>query len=264
MRKKYTLLTLVIAFALVISGFQTVFAGYKPFETKIENEVEAEEVAMNLYRETVAGGYDLVDTRELRTWMESGDDFILVDTMPAGSYGKRHLSKAVNFYAPMTLAGLDPNSDSYDPDADNFAKDILAYVEEQSGTTEKTVKTKQKVTKTTRYYWNSYSKKWVTKKPKAKYYKACTKKKDKHYKKKTWTKTTTTYVTKTKKVTVPNKDKMIVVYCGYTKCTRSDVGAAFLVSEGYTNVYRYPGGISGWYDAYQGELMEGTNITPEE
>jgi thiosulfate/3-mercaptopyruvate sulfurtransferase len=46
-----------------------------------------------------------------------------------------------------------------------------------------------------------------------------------------------------------NKGKRIVVYCGFTKCTRSHNGAMWAVKLGYTNVYRYPGGIKGWMEA---------------
>lgn len=43
-----------------------------------------------------------------------------------------------------------------------------------------------------------------------------------------------------------NKDKTIVIYCGFTKCTRSHNGAMWAVKLGYTNVYRQPGGIFAW------------------
>lgn len=46
-----------------------------------------------------------------------------------------------------------------------------------------------------------------------------------------------------------DKDKTVVVYCGFTKCTRSHEAAAWLVENGYTNVLRYVGGISAWVDA---------------
>jgi thiosulfate/3-mercaptopyruvate sulfurtransferase len=45
------------------------------------------------------------------------------------------------------------------------------------------------------------------------------------------------------------KDKTIVIYCGFVKCTRSHNGAAWAVKLGYTNVYRYPGGIFAWKGA---------------
>jgi thiosulfate/3-mercaptopyruvate sulfurtransferase len=47
----------------------------------------------------------------------------------------------------------------------------------------------------------------------------------------------------------PDKDKLIVIYCGFTKCTRSHNGAMWAVKLGYKNVYRYPGGIKAWDEA---------------
>jgi thiosulfate/3-mercaptopyruvate sulfurtransferase len=47
----------------------------------------------------------------------------------------------------------------------------------------------------------------------------------------------------------PNKDRLIVIYCGFTKCTRSHNGAMWAVKLGYKNVYRYPGGIKAWDEA---------------
>ena len=47
----------------------------------------------------------------------------------------------------------------------------------------------------------------------------------------------------------PDKDKMIVVYCGFVKCGRSHNGAMWAVKLGYTNVYRCLGGIRGWQEA---------------
>jgi len=47
----------------------------------------------------------------------------------------------------------------------------------------------------------------------------------------------------------PDKDKMIVVYCGFVKCGRSHNGAMWAVKLGYTNVYRCLGGIFGWKEA---------------
>ena len=47
----------------------------------------------------------------------------------------------------------------------------------------------------------------------------------------------------------PDKNKTLVVYCGFVKCTRSHNGAAWAVKLGYKNVYRYPGGIFAWKGA---------------
>ena len=46
-----------------------------------------------------------------------------------------------------------------------------------------------------------------------------------------------------------DKNKTIVVYCGFVKCTRSHNGAAWARKLGYNNVYRYPGGIKAWQEA---------------
>lgn len=47
----------------------------------------------------------------------------------------------------------------------------------------------------------------------------------------------------------PDKAKTIVIYCGFVKCTRSHNGAVWARKLGYTNVYRYPGGIYAWRGA---------------
>ena len=46
-----------------------------------------------------------------------------------------------------------------------------------------------------------------------------------------------------------NKDRKIVVYCGFVKCTRSHNGAMWAAKLGYTNVFRHPGGIFAWKGA---------------
>lgn len=43
-----------------------------------------------------------------------------------------------------------------------------------------------------------------------------------------------------------DKEKTIVVYCGFVACRRSHIGAKILTDNGYQNVYRYPAGITGW------------------
>lgn len=46
-----------------------------------------------------------------------------------------------------------------------------------------------------------------------------------------------------------DKNKTIVVYCGFVKCTRSHNGAMWAVKLGYKNVLRFPGGIFAWKGA---------------
>ncbi|HQI01709.1 MAG TPA: rhodanese-like domain-containing protein [Deltaproteobacteria bacterium] len=47
----------------------------------------------------------------------------------------------------------------------------------------------------------------------------------------------------------PDKDRTIVFYCGFVKCTRSHNAAMWAVKLGYRNVYRHPGGIKAWMQA---------------
>ena len=47
----------------------------------------------------------------------------------------------------------------------------------------------------------------------------------------------------------PDKNKVIVFYCGFVKCTRSHNGAMWAKKLGYKNVYRFPGGIKAWGEA---------------
>ncbi len=43
-----------------------------------------------------------------------------------------------------------------------------------------------------------------------------------------------------------DKGQAIVVYCGFVACRRSHIGATILAENGYTDVYRYPAGLTGW------------------
>ncbi len=46
-----------------------------------------------------------------------------------------------------------------------------------------------------------------------------------------------------------DKNRILVFYCGFTKCTRSHNGAMWAIKLGYKNAYRCPGGIKGWLQA---------------
>jgi len=46
-----------------------------------------------------------------------------------------------------------------------------------------------------------------------------------------------------------DKDRLLVIYCGFTKCGRSHNGAMWAKRLGYSNVYRHPGGIKAWMQA---------------
>ena len=46
-----------------------------------------------------------------------------------------------------------------------------------------------------------------------------------------------------------DKDRLIVIYCGYVTCARSHNGAMWAKKLGYTKVRRHPGGIYAWKGA---------------
>lgn len=237
MKKRSCLLALVLALSLILGSFTAVFAATGPATDatkeaikesgiqctqKISNEVDAEKIAIRLHDTTVEGGYGLIDTATLTKMVEDKEDVVIIDTMPEGWYNAHHIPGAicseVGKKAPEFLFEGTQKAD------------LLKAVNKAVG--------KKNYT----YYWNG--KKWTTKKPKK--LKKCTKKKDKHYGKKYY---------KVKKV---NKNKTIVVYCGFVGCERSHQGAMYLVQKGFKNVYRYPGGISGWVDA--GNAIEGSDV----
>ena len=47
----------------------------------------------------------------------------------------------------------------------------------------------------------------------------------------------------------PDKERPLVIYCGFVKCTRSHNGAAWATRLGYKNVYRFAGGLFAWKGA---------------
>jgi thiosulfate/3-mercaptopyruvate sulfurtransferase len=143
------------------------------FENKFEQEVAKETEAVKLVRDVKRGGYDVVETAELKQWIDSGKDMVIVDTMPyEASYKKNHVPGAVQFLFPI-------------PDM---------------------------------VQWNTQE---------------------------TDGKTREDFI----KLLGSDKNKVIVIYCGFVKCTRSHNGAAWAVKLGYKNVYRYPGGIFAWKGA---------------
>ena len=142
-------------------------------DDKFEKELKKEAGAVKLVREVQRGGYDVVTTEELKKWIDSGKEMLIVDTMPyEDSYKKQHVPGAVQFLFPI-------------PDM----------------------------------------KEWDTKETDGK------------------------TLEDFNKLLGDNKDKPIVIYCGFVKCTRSHNGAAWAVKLGHKKVYRYPGGIFAWKGA---------------
>jgi rhodanese-related sulfurtransferase len=142
-------------------------------ENKFEKEMVKESGAVKLVREVQRGGYDVVTTKELKQWIDSGKDMLIIDTMPYdASYKKGHLPGAKQFLFPI------PDMQTWDTKETNgkSKEDFEALLG-------------------------------------------------------------------------PDKNKTIVIYCGFVKCTRSHNGAVWAVELGYKNVYRYSGGIFAWKGA---------------
>ncbi len=143
------------------------------FGNKFEKELEKETGAVKLVREVQQGGYDVVATEELKKWIDSGKDMIIVDTMPLeDSYKKQHVPGAVQFLFPI-------------PEM----------------------------------------KQWDTKE--------------------TDGKSQEDFI----KLLGDDKNRLLVIYCGFVKCSRSHNGALWAVKLGYKNVFRHPGGIFAWKGA---------------
>jgi rhodanese-related sulfurtransferase len=131
-------------------------------------EMDTEKIAVNFAKEVARGGYKIVSTEELKSWIDQKKDMIIVDTMPfEDSFKKQHIPGAVQMEFPI------PEMTSLDDQKKMAFEKLLG----------------------------------------------------------------------------PDKDKLIVIYCGFTKCTRSHNGAMWAVKLGYKNVYRYPGGIKAWDEA---------------
>ncbi len=140
---------------------------------KFQQELQTEEAAIKLARETVQGEYEVISTSELSKLLDSDHQVLLVDAMPAtASYDKSHIAGAVNF---------------------EFPKEVIdEWNEETMGD-----RTKE-----------AYE-----------------------------------------KLLGEDKEKQIIVYCGFVKCARSHNAAVYARELGYTNVKRYPGGIHAWRGA---------------
>jgi rhodanese-related sulfurtransferase len=133
-----------------------------------DKEIENEQLAVSFYREVERGAYKIVDTTELKQWIEAKKPMLIVDTMPLeASYKKQHIPGAVQFELPIPEMKEMPAAQQAE-----FTKLLGA-----------------------------------------------------------------------------DKDRLLVIYCGFPKCTRSHNGAMWAVKLGYKNVYRYPGGIKAWVEA---------------
>lgn len=157
--KKFVLLVSVVCLVLSMS------TGVWAWGAK---ELENEKIAVNFAREVERGGYKIVNTQELKKWLDEKKPMLLIDTMPyEASYKKEHVPTAVQMEFPI-------------PEMTTIDDKKKAELEKLLG---------------------------------------------------------------------PDKNRLIVFYCGFTTCTRSHNGAMWAVKLGYKNVYRYPAGVKGWKEA---------------
>ena len=215
------LMALVLTLALCFGSVQSVFAA-GTYEGVDEKDLESK--VYKFMEDTKKGGYDVVKTDTLKSWIDKGDDMVIVDTMPDDSYNGGHVPTAVG-----SVVGHP--DDYYKFENDTQKKNFKEMVESQ-------IPNKTVWVKVSKSQYNKLAKaNRKTKKVNGK----------------------TVYY---KKTVGKDKDYKIVVYCGYIKCARSHTGAAYLRSLGYTNVYRYGGGISAW-KAAEYEVESQTYVNAE-
>ena len=226
MKKRNVFLSLVLTLALCLGS--TIGVSANTF--KDVNEAEMEKAVYTFMDDVKKGGYEKISTDELDKKIQKGTKMVIVDTMPA-SATPGIVPGAVN-----AVAGSGAGEDAYkwqDGQKENLIKVVNNDLKAKGLTKKVTVYGKwEKCSKT------AYNKVTV---------KAC-KRITKVKGKKVYQKRTRTY-----KI-VEDKSAPIVVYCGFIGCARSHIAAAYLKSQGYTNVYRYGGGILAWNDA--GKAMD--------
>ncbi|MBF0303926.1 MAG: rhodanese-like domain-containing protein [Desulfamplus sp.] len=95
--KSLSLIALTTCFALFTTVPTNAF-----LDDKFKQEVETEKVAVKLVRDVQKAGYNLVTTEELKSWIDSKKEMVIVDTMPyEDSYKKSHIPGAVQFLFPI-------------------------------------------------------------------------------------------------------------------------------------------------------------------
>lgn len=87
---------------LLVLGVFSASSAFALGGSKFEQEVEKEQGAVKLVREVMRGGYDVITTDEMDKLLKSGEDIVLVDTMPyEESFKKEHVPGAKQFLFPI-------------------------------------------------------------------------------------------------------------------------------------------------------------------
>lgn len=98
-RRSFWLNAFILAAGLLILPL-TANAGL--FSGKFEAEVQTEQVAIKLHNDTLAGGYQLIDTQGLKALLDTKEEVLVVDAMPyQDSYKKEHIPSAMQFEFPI-------------------------------------------------------------------------------------------------------------------------------------------------------------------
>ena len=86
--------------AMVVLGFSLTALAKDKFELELEKDQEA----VKLVRDTKAGGYEVISTEEFKKLIDSKKDILIVDTMPfEDSYKKEHVPGAKQFLFPIPI-----------------------------------------------------------------------------------------------------------------------------------------------------------------
>lgn len=102
MKKSISLLIAVIMVASLFAGCSSSEALNSVGTSVDGNEVNIEAAAVKLVNAVEKGGYNLVKTDELKSWIDEGKEMIVIDTMPADFYAKGHIPTAKNAVMPKT------------------------------------------------------------------------------------------------------------------------------------------------------------------
>ena len=212
MKRKSVVVSMILALSLVFGAFQITFAAAPPNQKTIDAIANSKIKSQPSITDEVSA-----ETFAMNLYREAKDGgYGLVDTAGVAKVIGRKDVIIIDTMPETWWAGRRiPGAINQVVGAMN-GPEFKILASEKKALLKKVNKACGKKT----YYYNSKTKKWQTKKIKG---------------------------AKTKKMV--NKDKKIIVYCGFVKCKRSHEGAKFLVKKGFTNVYRYPGGISAWVDA---------------
>ena len=102
MKRKTSILALVVAIVFTLGMFSSVFAATAPRSSQDGNELKVEKATMDYMKQAEEGKYKTVSTTTVKKWVDNGDKMVIIDTMPADFYAGQHEPGAINVTFPMT------------------------------------------------------------------------------------------------------------------------------------------------------------------